>query len=168
MKRTFFQANWTPGNTADGSTLAAGYMALKGGAATYWMDILEIMIEGLAGSSSPTALVLGYDSTVGATPTALATPNTDGPNNPLNNALANAPVAYVAATTNPTRSNSTSLPKLSLGLNAFGGFARYNTAPGQQFSVSGNAASVGEVSLSGVASPTGAGVVQSHILYEVA
>src|SRR6516162_9065906 len=119
-KRSFAHINWTPGaGTADGATLAAGYMALKGGSATQLIDILEFTVEGMAGASNPTPLILGYDSTLGTTPTALATPDSDGPMNPATAALTAAPVSYVAAATNPTRSNSTSSPKLAWGINAF-------------------------------------------------
>lgn len=164
-KRSFSHLNWTPGATADGSTLAAGFMALKGGSSTQLIDVLELSIEGLAGASAPTPLVLAYDSTVGVTPTALATPDSDGPLNPATAALAAPPVSYVAAATNPTRSNSTSSPKVTIGINAFGGIYRWNAAPTQQISILGNTASLGELSLSAFTGGT-PGLLQSHILYE--
>ena len=164
-KRNFNQLNWTPGATADGSTLAAGFMALQGGSSTQLIDILEVMVEGMASASAATPLVLAYDSTLGVTPTALATPNADGPLNPATAALAAPPKSYVAAATNPTRSNSTSSPKVSLGINAFGGIVRWNAAPTQQISILGNSTSTGELSLSCFTGGS-PGAVQSHILYE--
>lgn len=164
-KRIFAHLNWTPGATADGSTLAAGFMALKGGSSTQLIDILEVAAEGMAGASSPTPLILAYDSTLGVTPTGLATPDSDGPTNPATAALAAPPVSYVAAATAPTRSNSTSSPKLPVGINAFGGVYRYSAAPTQQMSILGNGTSTGELSLSGYTGGT-TGLIQSHIMYE--
>jgi len=165
-KRSFAHINWTPGaGTADGATLAAGYMALKGGSATQLIDILEFTVEGMAGASNPTPLILGYDSTIGTTPTALATPDSDGPLNPATAALALPPVSFVAAATNPQRSSSTSSPKLSLGINAFGGILRYNIAPTQQISILGSGTSTGEISISPYTGGT-PGLVQAHLLYE--
>ena len=164
-KRSFAHVNWTPGATADGSTLAAGFMALKGGSGTQLIDILEFMTEGMAGASSPSPLVLAYNSTIGATPTGLATPDADGPMNPATAALAAPPVSYVAATTNPTRSNATTSPKLTFGINAFGGIVRWNAAPTQQISILGNTASLGEISVSCYTGGT-PGLMQSHIIYE--
>jgi hypothetical protein len=164
-KRTFSHLNWTPGATADGSTLAAGFMALKGGSGTQKIDILEVMFQGMAGASAPTPLILAYDSTIGVTPTALATPDADGPNDPATAALAAPPVSYVAASTNPTRSNSTSSPKFVVGANAFGGVVRWNASPTQQASLLGNTASLGELSLSCFTGGT-PGLIQSHIMYE--
>jgi hypothetical protein len=164
-KRSFAHINWTPGATADATTLAAGYMALKGGSATQLIDILEFTAEGMAGASNPTPLILGYDSTIGTTPTALGTPDSDGPMNPATAALALPPVSYVAATTNPQRSSSTSSPKLTWGINAFGGIIRYNISPTQQISILGSGTSTGEISISCYTGGT-PGLIQSHLLYE--
>lgn len=165
-KRSFAHFNWTPGATADGSTLAAGYQALQGGSATQFIDILEVTWTGLATAGAATPLMLAFDSTLGVTPTALASPDTDGPMIPgAVAALAAPPKSYVAASTNPTRSNSTSSPKLAVGGNAFGGAFRWNASPTQQMQMLGNGTTTGEVSLS--AFTGGApGLIESHILYE--
>jgi hypothetical protein len=165
-KRNFHATNWTPTATADASPLAnSTYMALQGGSATQLIDILEVMINGLAGSSAPTIMQLARDSTVSLSPTALAAPNGDGPMHPATAPLAAPPISYTAAGTGPSRSNSASQGRLELGLNAFGGIVRWNAAPTQQMSILGNTASLGEVSLSAYTGGT-VGAVSAHMLYE--
>lgn len=52
---------------ADNVSLTSGaYMALQGGSATQFIDILEIMMSGQAVSSAVAILLLARDSTVGA------------------------------------------------------------------------------------------------------
>jgi hypothetical protein len=165
-KRVFQASNWTPTATADTTNLAnATYMALQGGSATQNINVNEVMIEGLAGSSSPTILQLARDSTVMATPTALAAPNSDGPLNPATAALAAAPVSAVAAGTAPQRAATTTLARLNFSLNAFGGIIRWLAARGEEFGILGNTASNGEVSLSAFTGGT-VGAVSAHIVYE--
>ena len=165
-KRAFHATNFTPTATADATNLANGtYMALQGGSSTQLINVIEVMINGLAGSSSPTIMQLARDSTVGATLTALSAPNSDGPMHPSTAALAAAPGAFVAATTAPQRSSATSQPRLELGLNAFGGIVRWVAAPGEEFGILGNTASLGECSLSAYTGGT-VGAVSAHFIYE--
>lgn len=165
-KRNFHNTNWTPTATADASPLASStYMALAGGSTTQLIDILEVMINGLAGSSSPTLMQLARDSTISNSPTALAAPAGDGPMHPATAALAAPPVSYTAAGTGPQRSNSTAQGRLELGLNAFGGIVRWNAAPTQQMSILGNTQPLGEVSLSAYTGGT-VGPISAHLLYE--
>lgn len=165
-KRTFAAANWTPTATADTTALTnATYQAIKGGSGTQKIDVLEVMISGLAGASSPTIIQLARASTIETTPTALASPNQDGPMDPATAALAAVPVSFVAAATGPQRSAVTTDAKLNLALNAFGGILRWNAAPTQQWNQVGNTASGGESILSAFTGGT-VGAISSHIMYE--
>lgn len=165
-KRSFAAANWTPTATADTTALAnATYQALKGGSATQKIDILEVMVSGLAGASSPTILQLARVSTVETTPTALASPNQDGPADASTAALAAPPVSFVAAAAGPQRSAVTTDAKLNMAINAFGGILRWNAAPTQQWNQIGNTASLGESVLSAFTGGT-VGAISSHLLYE--
>lgn len=165
-KRSFQAANWTPTAQADTTALTSGtYMALKGGSGTQKIDVLEVMISGLAGSSTPTILQLARASTIETTPTALASPNQDGPLDPATAALAAAPVSFVAAATGPQRSAATTDAKLNFALNAFGGIIRWNAAPTQQWSLLGNTAQFGESILSAFTGGT-VGAISAHIIYE--
>src|SRR5215831_17758851 len=123
-----------------------GFMAVKGGSATQIVDFLEFLVSGMASNSALGGFCTRYSSTLGATPTALALPGTDGPMNVNATALVagSTVVAYFAATTAPTTSNAVTLPTLQLGLNAFGGIIRWNAAPTQQWTSVGNATNGGE------------------------
>ena len=122
-KRTFHAVNFTPTATADTTAMASGtYMAIKGGSGTQKIDIQEFMVSGLAPStSSPTILQFAYHSTIALTPTALAAPSSDGPNDPASAALALPPVTFTAAGTGGSRSAVTTSTRLNLGFNAQGG-----------------------------------------------
>jgi len=167
-KRLFHATSWTPTATADTTNLANGtYMALQGGSATQLVNVLEVLIDGQATTSAPTFLQLARDSTVMATPTALAAPNGDGPMHPSTAALAAPAVSAVSAGTNPQRSAATSQGRLELGLNAFGGIMKWNPyTPDMAISVLGNTASLGELSLSAFTGGT-VGAVSAHIVYEL-
>jgi hypothetical protein len=54
---------------------------------------------------------------------------------------------------------------LHLSLNTYGGISRWQARYGEEISVVGNTASLGEVSLSAI---TGTGISSGHILYEIA
>lgn len=165
-KRIFHAANWTPTATADTSAHAnATYMALKGGSSTQLINIVEVYIGGLAGASSPTLMQLARVSTIETTPTALASPNSDGPAHASTAALAAAPVSFVAAAAGPQRSAVTTDAKLELALNAFGGIVRWVAAPGGEWSQIGNTAALGESILSAFTGGT-VGAISAHIMYE--
>ena len=166
-KRLFHATSFTPTATADTTNLAnASYMALQGGSSTQLINLLEVLINGQATTSAPTFLQVARDSTVGATPTALAAPNGDGPMHPSSAALAAPPVAFVAAGTAPQRSAAIAQGRLELGLNAFGGIMKWNPyTPDMAFSILGNTASLGELSLSAFTGGT-VGAVSAHMIYE--
>ena len=169
-KRIFQVIGWTPALTADGATLANNtYQAVKGGSATQYIDFLEFMLEGMGGASAPTAMTFARSSQVAAaTIAALAAPASDGPLNPFTAPLALAPVTFTSTSgAGGLRSAAVTDPKLTLGLNAFGGIVRWNAAPGQQYSSYGNTATApaGEnyLSCQNFGTP---GPITSHIIYE--
>lgn len=163
-KRSFSVATWTPVAVADTTNFTdSGYMGLMGGSSTQRINVLEVYMGGQAGASTPTFMVLSRDSTVQATPTALTTGQKDAALDASTAALAAPPVTFVASTTKPQRSSTLGL--LNLSYNAFGGIVRWVAAPGEEISVLGNTASLGEVSLSAYTGGT-PGLMGSHIVYE--
>jgi hypothetical protein len=165
-KRIFQNINFTPTATADAVALTnATYMAVKGGSTTQMITICEIYVAGMAAASAPTALSFARTMALATTPTALATPASDGPAHPSTAALAAPPVTFTAAATGGQRANTTTDPHLQVGLNAFGGIVRYNAAPGQEFSLLGNTSPLGEAYLSSENVGT-AGLVNAHIIFE--
>lgn len=164
-----YSATWTsitPTATADTVALVDSTypMILQGGSATMRLNINEVYIGGeAAASSSPTIMVLGRDSTVAVTVTAGTTRNAllDG------SATAPATLATVGhvATTKPQR--SATLHLLHLSFNAYGGISRWQARYGEEISVVGNTASLGEVSLSAFTGGT-TGATSGHVLYELA
>lgn len=165
-KRIFQQSNWTPTATADTIALANGtYMALKGGNTTQLSAIEEIQVAGLAAVNSPTILQFARTSVLGITPTALAAPASDGPLHPSADASAFPVVAYTAAATGPQRSALTTLARLMVNINAWGGIMRWVASQDEQFFLLGNAVNAGEGALSAFTGGT-VGAISSHIAYE--
>lgn len=165
----FAVGSMTPGaGTADGSSLTAStYMALQGGTTTQMSFIDEIYMGGQAAATSPLIMLLGHDSTVVATPTALSTPNSNGPTHPSAGVLTAPAVGAVTGATQAIRSNSVSLGKKNFTFNAFGGIVRANYANTQdRFGILGNTASLGELSLSSFTGSTAASAIGAHIIYE--
>jgi hypothetical protein len=165
-QRIFHAANFTPTAQADTSALTnATYMAIKGGSSTQLIDISEIAGMGLAGASGAMLMQLARVTTVETTPTALASPNSDGPKHPSSAALAAPPVTFVAAAAGPQRSAATSDAKLELNFNAFGGIFRWQVPRGEEWSQIGNTASLGESVYSqftgGSSNP-----ISAHMVYE--
>jgi len=101
-------------------------------------------------------------------PLVLSAIGSDGPM--IVNATALATVVSVyntAATTQPTPSSATTVPRVNLTLNTFGGIIRWNAAPTQQFTMIGSAVNLGILVLYN--SSTGNGVTttaNAHIIYE--
>jgi hypothetical protein len=138
-KRVFSTAIAYPVGTNLGSVTTTNYGAIKAASATQLIDILEIVVQGVSTASAIFGGVLARVSTneTGAQ-TALASPNSDGPQHPATAALA-APVQtfVAAATTQPTPSSAAADTKFPISINAFGGLYRENFAPTQQFSIFG-------------------------------
>jgi len=168
-KWSFKSAALTFTAAAAGSAIgsASTYMALKGGSGTQITDVLELSISGKAAASTVAAMELARASTLETTPTALAAPHSAGPLHPATAALAAPPVPFVAASTQPTPSNTVTDAKLNLALNLFGGIYRWNASPTQQWTIVGNTAPGGESVLWNSSTAGGSsGLADAHILYE--
>lgn len=163
-KRIFQQPTWTPSAQADG-VLTGNWMCLVPGSTTQFVNVLEFYLGGQAGASSPTIMIWARSSTLGITPTALSLPNTDGPMAGFTAALAAPVVPYVAAGTAPNRSPATTVARLNLSLNAFGGIVRWVAAPGEEWGMLGTAVNVSESTLSAFTGGT-PGLMGTHIIYE--
>lgn len=150
--------------TADTTNLADNtyFGILQGGSGTMRLNIGEVYLGGESTASALAIMVVARDSTVAATVTAGNTRNavTDG----SNTAPTTTAVTGSAATTKPQRSSTLHL--LHMSFNAFGGISRWQARPGEDISVVGNTASLGEISISLYTG--GTGVMSGHCLYEVA
>lgn len=134
---------------------------ILGGSGTQRTNVIEVFIGGQATSSAVEIMLLARDSTVAGTLVAGST--FDAALDPATAALAAPAVVGNSATTDPQR--STTLHLLNLTFNAFGGVIRWVAAPGEEISIVGNTASLGEVSLSAFTG-SGTGPVGSHVIYE--
>lgn len=163
-KRALGLTTNTPTATADTTNLvdATYFGVVQGGSSTQRINILEVYLGGQAASSTPTFMLLSRDSTVAAT-VSLGTGQTDAALDASTAALAAPPVTGNTASTKPQRSSTLHL--LNLSFNAFGGVIRWVAAPGEEISISGNTASLGEVSLSAFTGGT-PGAMGGHIIYE--
>jgi len=141
--------------------------ALQGGTATQRNNIKEIFVGGEGTTSTPVALVFARDSTASATLVGTGTTGAGARVPALldgsGTAPATAPKGGNSAATDPQRDTAGHL--LHFSFNAFGGIVRWVAADGYEISMVGNAASLGDCSLSGVAT-TGAAATSGHILFE--
>ena len=137
-------------------------LALQGGSSTQRLNLIEIYMGGEASASSaPQIMVLARDSTVGVTG---AGTNRNALLDGSGTAPATTALYYNSYTTAPQR--SATLHLLHLSFNAYGGIVRWVSRQGEEPSVVGNTASLGEVSLSAYSGTT-AGAISGHVLYEV-
>ena len=167
-KRVFQAMSYTPTAQNDTTALTSStYQALNAGSATQNLDVIEIYIGGQASASSVNVMNFSRASTIGVIPTALAAPNSDGFLYGSSAAVTTAPVAFVAAGTGPQRAATTTLPRLNLTHNAFGGIVRWVAAPGEEWTIIGQAASTGESVLSCGPTTGSVGLIGSHIVYEL-
>lgn len=165
-QRIFHAPNFTPTAQADGGALTnATYMALRGGSGTQFLNVSEIAGMGLAGASGAMIMQMARASTAATTPTALASPNSDGPKHPSTVALALPPVSFVAAAAGPQRSSTTSDPKLELNFNAFGGIFRWQVPRGEEWGILGNTGPLGESVYSQFTGGS-SNAISAHIVYE--
>lgn len=166
---SFAVASLTPGaGVADAAALTAStYMALQGGTSVQVNKLDEVYMGGLAVSTAPLIMLLGRDSTVVGTPTALSTPNSNGPLDPSAGVLTAPAVGAITGGTQAQRSNSVSLAKKVFAFNAYGGMVRANYANTlDRFGIIGNTASLGEMSLSSFTGSTAGAAISAHLLYE--
>lgn len=160
-KWTALKNAWTPTAVADATNFTDnGYMALQGASSTQMIKVSEIYIGGVAGTSSPCQMLVARDSTIGAS--SLSGVLTAAQQAPTA-ALAAPPVAFSVSTTKPQRSSTLQL--LAPAFNAFGGVVRWYVPTGEEISMVGNTASLGELSLSHASTGT-PGPLSSHIIYE--
>jgi len=154
--------------TADTTNLVNGSYpyALQGSSSTQLTNIWEVSIAGqAASSSSPTFMLLSYDSTIGTGAQTQGTGGTDIATNPATAALGSVVgVGSVFATILPQRSATGHL--LNCSLNAFGGvyFWRANRVE-ECMTMLGNTASLGSMSLSAFTGGT-TGLIGCHTIYE--
>lgn len=152
---------WTPTAVADTTAFTDnGHHTCQGGSGTQRVEAREVYVGGQAGASSPTILVFGRTSTVGATLTASRSAAIDP-----SAALTSPPTFYAASTTKPQRSATLGM-LLSLAFNAFGGVVRWTNGPDQIISLLGNTASLGELSLNAFTGGT-PGLLGSTIMVEM-
>lgn len=167
--RIFDVPVFTPTAQADGGALTnATYMALIAGTALQGLLVKEIYVGGAATSSTVNTMLFARTSTIGVTPTALAAPNSDGPKNGFSTATSTVAKSYVAAATGPFRSATTTIAKLNLTHNAFGGVVKWQGDPngtGGYWMIFGVTLDISESVLSCITN--GGGAVGSHIIYEV-
>lgn len=165
-KRLFQVGAFIPTATADATNLAtATYMAIGASGATARLNIVEIYEGGQASASSINIMQFARDLVLGATLTALAAPNGDGPMDTNTAALAAPPLTFVAATTSPQRTNTSATARLNLSFNAFGGIVRWVAAPGEEWGITGVTVSVSESSLSAFTGGS-VGSMGAHLVYE--
>lgn len=166
-KRVFQVATFTPTAQADGGALTSGtYMAVGAASATQIINILEIFESGQAATSAVNIMQFARDLVLGATPTALAAPNGDGPVSGASAALAAPPLTFIAATTGPSRTNTATTLRLNLGFNAAGGIVRWKPADLTEApQIIGTAVSISECSLSAFTGGN-VGPMGAHIIYE--
>jgi hypothetical protein len=166
-KRSFAVNAWTTGTgVADNSLLTtAQYMSLAI-AASQLATLMEVYVGGLSTSSAVQNLQVRRTVTAGTGgASALATPNSDGPMNTFAAAVTTIPTAAVAYVTNqPTPSNATTLARLNLAMNAFGGIVRWVAAPGEEWWSIGAGANQDYTLSNNTGS--GTGTVSSHLVYE--
>ncbi len=167
-KRSLQVPTFTP--TAVGDTTAITnntFIALGAVTATSGGLVSEVYIGGQASASSINIMMFARDSTLGATPTALAAPASDGPLNSLTipPTVASTMLGFNFAGTAPQRAASTTAARLNLSLNAFGGIVRWVAYPGEEWGIVGTATSFSESSLSAFTGGS-VGLIGAHIIYE--
>lgn len=156
---------------ADATSLTAGaYWAIQGGTTTQLSFLDEIYLGGQATATAPAIMLLGRDSTVAGSTSAvaLATPSSFGILHPSGGVITTVPSAFISCTTTqPQRSNSVTLGKKNFSFNFNGGIVRCNYANTQdRFGILGNTASLGEMSLSAFTGTT-SGLFGGHLIIEL-
>jgi hypothetical protein len=167
-KRIFQQSTFTPTQQVD-QVLTGSWMAIKPGTATDIMKIGKIVLAGQAASATINAMCMARSSTLGITPTALALPNSDGFANTNATPMGTVPVAYVAAATAPNRSPATTIARLNLVFNAFGGIMTWQTNPGseEEWTSFGNATTSQSESVLSAYNVGAPGAMSGEFFYEI-
>jgi len=167
-RRSFSVQAFTPTATADNTAMAnSTYMALGAANATQLLDVKELHFGGQAAASAVMMLQWARDLVLGATPTALAAPNGDGPVHTATAALAAVPLSFIAATTGPSRTNTALTARLNFSFNGFGGSFHWEPPDRAPWTILGTTVSVSETTLSGYTG-SAAQPIGGHIIYEPA
>lgn len=160
----------TMGATSDAATqllTATQYLALTATAAGNRVELTEIYMGGQSTTSTVCVMIFTRHSTVAATPTSLAAPNSDGPMDGLTQVVTSAAKGFWTASTQPTRGAGVAEAKLSLTYNSFGGIVRWMQNKGYGWFITGVTGSVSESSLSASsANSGGSGAMSAHLIYE--
>lgn len=166
-KRSVSHKTITPTATADTTNLVDSTypFAIQGGSATQRTNILEVYLGGQAGASSPTFMGLGRDSQIATGSLTSDTNLLDAALDAATAALAAPALTFNKAATNKPQRSASLGGLLNLAFNAFGGIVRWVAAPGEEISIVGNTASLGELSLSAFTGGT-AGLLGAHMIYE--
>jgi hypothetical protein len=152
-------------------TNAAYPGVIQGGTSTQRCNVIEIYMGGEVNTSAANQnMILARDSTVAGATVSLTTGTTNATALTLLDGSGTAPgtvpiCGNTTSGTTPQRSSTSKL--LNLSFNAYGGIVRWVSRQGEEPSLVGNTASLGELSLS-ASSGTTAGVIGGHILFEVA
>lgn len=166
--RVFTVPSFTPTAINDTTALTnAAHMSIGAGAALQGLMVKEIYVKGIASSlpANPNEMLFARNSTIGVTPTALSAPNSDGPKNGFSSVTTTVPKTFVAASTPPQRSATTTNARLGLSHNPFGGQAKWQAPSFQEgWLIFGVTADISESSLSCLA--LGGGLDEAHIVYE--
>lgn len=158
-----YSANWssiTAAAVADTIAFTAGQLpGMLRANTTLQLRINEVYIGGEDTASTPTTMILARTSTISVGALSVGQVN-------LTDALSTAPAVTpnwgsTAATTFAQRSATGYL--LNLSLNTYGGIARWQARYGEEITVYGATAALGEACLS---SKTGTGKTSGHILLE--
>jgi hypothetical protein len=165
-KKVFQVPSFTATATADTTNFAHGtYLAITSGGATNRVVVSEIYMGGQSAASNVNIMMFARNSTIGATPSALVAPNSDGPLDAGTSAPSAPAVGFVSSVTAAQRSAVVSSARLALTYNSFGGIVRWVAAPGYEWVIYGTSTNASESSLSGYTGG-GSGVMGAHIVYE--
>lgn len=134
---------------------------LQGGSSTMQLRINEVQCGGESTSSATAIMVFGRDSTVAAT-------GISGCTNAADDATTTAPgtlATFGRVSTTKPQASSTLGHLLQHSFNAFGGLVRWQARQGEELTIIGNTASLGECSYRGFTGSSG--IVSCHLKYEL-
>lgn len=165
-KRSFSVTGFTFTATSDSTAMANdSYMSLEGATSTQRLDVLEVYWGGLATTSAVCLLQLSR-SQAGSTTSGLISPASDGPLDTATATLTSPPWSATRFTTGPSSSLALTDAKLKLAGNTFGGIVRWNAAPTQQWTITGNGNGNRTLFHATNQSSGANAVCSAHIIYE--
>ena len=135
---------------------------LQGGSSTMLLRIREVASGGESSSAAVVSMVFGRDSTVAATGISGCT---NGADDASTTAPGTLPVFGRVSTTKP-QASATLGHLIQHPFNAYGGGHGWQARHGEEKTLVGNTASLGELSYRGFTGSTG--IVSAHCMYEIA